>query len=95
MLVGMGARVLLDEMYTGLKPFLQVLGWEVLTVDDVGLKGASDVQIVGFAAESGCILVSQEPRVGELARLKGVSCVVVGPADLARVIDSRLRELGR
>ncbi|MEM1689692.1 MAG: DUF5615 family PIN-like protein [Candidatus Hadarchaeales archaeon] len=85
--------VLLDEMYMGLKPFLQVLGWNVLTVDDVGLRGASDVEVVEFASKQGYILVSQEPRVGELARLKNVPCVVVGLADIAKVIDARLREI--
>lgn len=32
-------KILLDEMYSGLKPFLKILGWEAQTVDDVGLKG--------------------------------------------------------
>lgn len=87
--------ILLDEMYMGLKPFLKVLGWNVLSVDDVGLRGASDAEVVEFAAKHGYVLVSQEPRVGELAKLKNVPCVVVGLSDIARVIDQRLREIKR
>jgi predicted nuclease of predicted toxin-antitoxin system len=42
-------KILLDEMYTGLKEYLQTLGWDVLTVQDVNLTGAEDKKIVKYA----------------------------------------------
>lgn len=40
-------------MYTGLKEYLQTLGWDVLTVQDVKLTGASDKKIVEYAEKNG------------------------------------------
>lgn len=31
-------KLLLDEMFTGLKDHFTILGWEAYTVDDSGLK---------------------------------------------------------
>ncbi len=31
-------RLLLDEMYAGLKEYFETLGWEVLTVQEVGCR---------------------------------------------------------
>jgi len=86
-------EILLDEMYTGLKPFLEALGWKVSSVEDVGLKGAADKEVVEYAERHGMVLVTQEHKVAELARLKGIECVFVGPAEVTRVIDGKLREL--
>jgi predicted nuclease of predicted toxin-antitoxin system len=90
---GEGMRVLLDEMYSGLKPFLRLLGWEVRTVEEEGLRGAEDEQVVEQAGRRGLVLVTQEQRVSELARLRGVPCVLVGFGDIARIVDEKLREL--
>jgi predicted nuclease of predicted toxin-antitoxin system len=89
----MRTEVLLDEMYSGLQPFLKTLGWRVWTVEDLGLKGAEDVTVVEEAARRGLVLVTQEHRVAELAKLRGVRCVFVGAAEIARVIDAKLREM--
>ncbi|MEM0359015.1 MAG: DUF5615 family PIN-like protein [Candidatus Hadarchaeales archaeon] len=86
-------RVLLDEMYSGLKPFLKLLGWEVYTVEEEGLRGAEDERVVEHAVKKGLVLVTQEQRVSELAKLKGVPCVLVGFGDIARIVDEKLREL--
>ncbi len=86
-------RVLLDEMYSGLKPFLRLLGWEVRTVEEEGLRGAEDERVVEQAGRRGLVLVTQEQRVWELAKLRGVPCVLVGSGDIARIVDEKLREL--
>jgi len=31
-------KLLLDEMYAGLKEYFEILGWNVLTVQDAGLQ---------------------------------------------------------
>ena len=35
-------RILLDEMYAGLKEYFETLGYEVLTAQEAGLKSATD-----------------------------------------------------
>ncbi|MFN4133481.1 MAG: DUF5615 family PIN-like protein, partial [Candidatus Hadarchaeales archaeon] len=84
---------LLDEMFSGLKPFLKILGWDVVTVEDVGLKGAADEIVVEFAREHGMVIVTQEQGVAELARLRGVKFILVGLVEIARIIDERLKSL--
>lgn len=49
-------KILLDEMYTGLKEYLQTLGWDVLTVQDVNLTGAKDKEIVEYAEKNKLLL---------------------------------------
>lgn len=39
-------KVLLDEMYAGLKEYFEALGYEVLTAQEAGLKGAKDKDVV-------------------------------------------------
>jgi len=42
-------KLLLDEMYTGLKEYFETLGWEVMTIQDIGLKGTSDRKVIEYA----------------------------------------------
>ena len=42
-------KLLLDEMYTGLKDHLEILGWEVETVRDAGITGKQDREIAEYA----------------------------------------------
>jgi len=89
----MDKKILLDEMYTGLKPFLKVLGWDVLTVEDVGLKGTKDQDVIAYAGRSGLILITQDQKIADLARLKGMRCILVGYVEIARIVDEKLHEL--
>lgn len=84
-------RILLDEMYTGLKEYLQTLGWEVLTVQDVQLKGASDKQVVEYAFKNELLLVTQDEKHADLASLRSVPCVLISKLMLTKLIDSELR----
>ncbi|MEM3649084.1 MAG: DUF5615 family PIN-like protein [Thermoproteota archaeon] len=85
-------KILLDEMYSGLKPFLKILGWEAQTVDDVGLKGAEDEAIVEHAARNSFLIVTQDQMMADLARLKGVPYILVGLVEIARMVDKALRD---
>ena len=51
-------KLLLDEMYTGLKDHLTVLGWEVETVRDAGITGKQDREIAEHAKRHGLLLVT-------------------------------------
>ena len=85
-------RILLDEMYTGLKEYLQTLGWDVLTVQDVNLKGASDKRVVEYAEKEGLLLVTQDEKHAHLASLKGVPRVLISKVMLTKLIDAELRK---
>jgi predicted nuclease of predicted toxin-antitoxin system len=79
-------------MYTGLKEYLQTLGWEVLTVQEVKLKGASDKKIAEYAAKNGLVLVTQDEKNADLASLRDVPCVLISKVMLAKMIDNELKK---
>lgn len=90
--VCLALRILLDEMYTGLKEYLQTLGWDVLTVQDLKLTGASDRRMVDYAEKNGLLLVTQDEKHADLANLKGIRCVLISKIMLTRMIDSELKK---
>jgi len=84
-------KIFLDEMYTGLKEYLQTLGWDVLTVQDVNLTGASDKKIVEYAEKNKLVLVTQDEKHADLANLREVPCVLISKIMLTKMIDAELR----
>ena len=85
-------KLLLDEMYAGLKEYFETLGWDVLTVHDAGLKGAKDKDIVEYAKNNNLLLVTQDQKPADLADLKGVKCVLISNAMIAKIADEKIRE---
>jgi predicted nuclease of predicted toxin-antitoxin system len=87
-----GLRLLLDEMYAGLKEYFETLGWEVISAQDAGLKGAKDKDIVEYARVNGLLLVTQDQKPAELADLTGVKYVLISNAMIAKIADEKIRE---
>lgn len=85
-------KLLLDEMYAGLKEYFETLGWNVLTVQDVGLQGAKDKDIVEYAKNNNLLLVTQDQKPADLADLTGVKYVLISNAMIARIADAKIRE---
>jgi predicted nuclease of predicted toxin-antitoxin system len=85
-------KLLLDEMYAGLKEYFETLGWDVLTAQDAGLKGASDKDIVEYAKSHSLLLITQDQKPAELAELVGVKCVLISNAMIARIADAKIKE---
>jgi predicted nuclease of predicted toxin-antitoxin system len=85
-------KILLDEMYAGLKEYFETLGWEVLTVQEVGLRGGKDKDVVDYAKENDLLLVTQDQKPADLADLTGVKCVLISSALIARIADAKIRE---
>jgi predicted nuclease of predicted toxin-antitoxin system len=85
-------RILLDEMYAGLKEYFETLGWEALTVQDVGLQGAKDKDIVEYAKNNDLLLVTQDQKPADLAELTGVKYVLISNAMIAKIADAKIRE---
>ncbi len=85
-------KLLLDEMYAGLKEYFETLGWEVLTAQDVGLKAAKDKDVVDYAKNNDLLLVTQDARPAELAELTGVRYVLISNVMIAKIADAKIRE---
>ncbi|UCD96163.1 MAG: DUF5615 family PIN-like protein [Candidatus Bathyarchaeota archaeon] len=85
-------KILLDEMYAGLKEYFEILGWTTLTAQEAGLQGAKDREIVEFAKENDLLLVTQDQKPAELAALKDVKHVLISAATIAKIADAKIRE---
>jgi predicted nuclease of predicted toxin-antitoxin system len=85
-------KLLLDEMYAGLKEYFEALGYEVLTVQEIGMKSAKDKTIVEYAFKNDLLLVTQDQKSAELAELIGAKCILVSNAMIAKIADSKIKE---
>jgi predicted nuclease of predicted toxin-antitoxin system len=86
-------KILLDEMYAGLKEYFEALGYQVLTAQEAGLKGVKDREVVEYAGKHDLLLVTQDAKPAELAELTGVKCVLVSSAMIAKVADAKIKQL--
>jgi len=85
-------KLLLDEMYAGLKEYFETLGYEVQTAQEAGLKAAKDRDVVDYACVHNLLLVTQDPKPAELAELKGVKCILISSAMIAKIADAKIKE---
>ena len=85
-------KLLLDEMYAGLKEYFETLGWQVLTAQEAGLKAAKDKDIVEYAEKHNLIIITQDQKPADLADLKRVKNILISNAMIARIADEKIRE---
>jgi predicted nuclease of predicted toxin-antitoxin system len=85
-------KILLDEMYAGLKEYFETLGYETITAQEAGLKAAKDKDVVEYAGKHGLILVTQDQKPAELADLTGVKYVLISSAMIAKIADAKIKE---
>lgn len=85
-------KLLLDEMCAGLKVYFETLGWDVITAQEAGLKGAKDKDIIDYAKNNNLLLVTQDQKPADLAELTGVKCVMISNAMIAKIADAKIRE---
>ncbi len=86
-------KILLDEMYAGLKEYFETMGYEVLTAQEAGLKSAKDRDVVEYARKFNLVLVTQDQKPAELAELLGVKCVFISNLMIAQLVDQKIKEL--
>ncbi len=86
-------KLLLDEMYAGLKEYFETLGYEVLTAQEAGLKAAKDRDVVEYAGKHNMLLVTQDQKPAELAELLGVKCIFISNLLIAQVVDQKIKAL--
>ena len=85
-------KLLLDEMYAGLKEYFEALGYEVCTAQEAGLKAAKDKDVVEYAGKHGLIIVTQDQKPAELAELTGVKYVLISNTMIAKIADANIKE---
>lgn len=85
-------KLLLDEMYAGLKEYFETLGYEVLTAQEAGLKGAKDKTIVEYAGKHDLLLITQDQKPAELAELTGVKHMLISNGMIAKIADAKIKE---
>ena len=85
-------KILLDEMFAGLKEYFEVLGWEAITAQEAGLRGAKDRTVAEYAADNNLLLVTEDQKPAELMNLKGAKCVLISNAMIAQIADEKIRE---
>jgi predicted nuclease of predicted toxin-antitoxin system len=85
-------KLLLDEMYAGLKEYFETLGWNVVTAQEAGLKAAKDKDIVDYAKNNDMLLVTQDQKPADLAELTGVKYILISNAMIAKIADAKIRE---
>jgi predicted nuclease of predicted toxin-antitoxin system len=84
--------ILLDEMYSGLKEYFEALGWEVLTIQEVGLKGSKDRTVVEYAKKNNLLIVTQDQKPADLAELLGVKYILISNGLITQIADKKIRE---
>ena len=84
-------KLLLDEMYAGLKEYFETLCYEVLTAQEAGLKAAKDKDVVEYARNHGLILVTQDQKPAELAELTDVKYILISNAKIAKIADAEIK----
>ena len=89
---GVFLKILLDEMLAGLKEYFEILGWNVLTTQEVGLRGAKDRTVVEYAVNNNMLLITEDQKPAELMRLKGAKYVLISNAMITKIVDEKIRE---
>jgi len=79
-------------MYAGLKEYFELLGWDVLTVQDAGLQGLRDRDVVEYAKNNNLLLVTQDQKPADLADLLEVKYVLISNAMVAKIADVKIEE---
>ena len=85
-------RILLDEMFAGLKEYFEILGWDVITVQEAGLRGAKDKAVAEYAAKNDFLLVTEDQKPAELMHLKGAKYIHISNSMIAKIADEKIRE---
>lgn len=79
-------------MYAGLKEYFETLGYLVSTVQEVGLKGSKDKDVVKYALENELILITRDQKPAELAKLTGAKHLLISNLMIAKIADKYLKE---
>lgn len=86
-------KILLDAMFTGLKPLLNCRWLDVKTVQEVLGAGARDEAVIKYSKENDMIIVTEDVQIPKKAKEIGAKVVLISKEDLAMLIQTKLRAL--
>ena len=86
-------KVFLDEQLIGLTDYLFSLGWDTTNVINENMRGSEDLEIVLQAKEEKYIIVTQDDKVAQLAKLHELPHVYLSFSKIAAMIHIELKEL--
>lgn len=89
----LSAMILLDEQFTGLASFLRSLGWEVLTVLEIGLRSSTDEKVLEYCKLNDCVLVTEDTGLAQLAELHNLKHVWVSQSKIAKLVHAELQKM--
>jgi predicted nuclease of predicted toxin-antitoxin system len=79
-------------MFAGLKEYFEILGWDVTTAQEAGLRGAKDRTVAEYAVNNNLLLVTEDQKPAELMNLKGAKYLLISNAMIAKIADEKIRE---
>jgi len=85
-------KILLDEMFSGLREYFEVMGCEVVSVHEVGLQGKMDKEIAEYAYDHDLILITEDKKPAELVDLLGGRYFYVDNKTKAQMIHEKIKE---
>ena len=85
-------KILLDENVTGLNEFLELLGREVLTIEDINLTSAKDPEVVKYASENNLLTITKDRKFAKLAKLKDVPCILIDDQLIAKMLNQEINK---
>jgi len=85
-------KLLLDEMFSGLREYFEVLGCEVVTVHDVDLKGKPDREVAEYAKKHDLVLITEDKKPAELVDLLEGRYFYVDNKTKAQMIHQNIKE---
>ena len=69
-----------------------MLGYEVQTAQEAGLKAAKDRDVVEYTRNNNLILITQDQKPAELAELTGAKWVLISNVMIAKIANEKIKE---
>ena len=84
--------IMLDEQISDYQKYLESLDWDVKTVEDIGKKGALDIEIIKYAKENDRLFVSRNEDAILTAETLEVPYLWISSAFIVKAINRELRK---
>ena len=82
--------IMIDEQISDYKKYLESLDWDVKTVEDIGKKGALDIEIVKYAKKNDRLFISRNEDAILTAETLDVPYLWISSAFIIKAINREL-----
>lgn len=84
--------LMLDEQISDYKKYLEGFEWGVKTVEDIGKKGAPDIEIIKYAKKNNLLFISRNEDAILRAETLEVPYLWVSSALIVKAINQQLKK---